>query len=107
MSRMALSRCVTRASGGDNTDRGCGGVRNIDRLLDRGHGRIRRRDRPQFERFLDHRNERLRRYAGEIDRWLRRQAEEFREALRADEEAVEAMAKDLDANQSGAPAGPR
>ena len=85
-------------------------VRDIDRLLDRGGGRIRRRDRSQFEGFLRHRNDRVRRYAVEIDRCLRRETEEYHKALREDEEAAEAMVGRLAANRrkSGPPgqAGP-
>jgi hypothetical protein len=80
-------------------------VRNIDRLLDRGSGRIRRRDRSQFERFLRHRNDRVRRYAIEIDRCLRRETEEYHKALREDEEAAEATVGRLATNRrkSGPP----
>jgi len=42
------------------------GERDIDRLLDKGCGLIRRKDRPVFERFLQHENDRVRQYANEI-----------------------------------------
>ena len=83
-------------------------VRNLDRLIDRGGGRIRRQDRAQLERFLNHPNERVRRYAEEVDSQLRREAEAWRAAVRADEEALEAEAGSSDfrriASSSASPA---
>ena len=46
-------------------------VRNIDRFLERGAGRIRRKDRKAFQRFLDDPSERVRQYALSLAHWLK------------------------------------
>ncbi len=46
-------------------------VRNIDRFLERGAGRIRRKDRKAFQPFLDDPDERVRKHALSWAYWLK------------------------------------
>lgn len=66
---------------------------DLDRLLDRGGGRIRKRDREAFSRFLSHSDTRVREYARKISEYLEREQQAFLDALEADELACERMAE--------------
>ena len=63
-------------------------VRDIDRLVD-WDGRIRRRQRRTFERYLSHPNERVRAYAQEVDGNNEKLREEYRAMGRAEEFEME------------------
>ena len=61
------------------------GVRNVDRLLT-WEGRIHRRQRQNFERFLHHENERIRSYAYAVAARLEQERARRREEWLAEEE---------------------
>src|SRR6185369_2668259 len=63
--------------------------RDIDRLLGRGGGRVGRKQRSLFERFLTHQDPRIRAYAAAIAASDAAERAEYREARRAELEAEE------------------
>jgi len=65
------------------------GVRSVDRLLT-WEGRIRRRQRQNFERFLYHENERIRSYAGVVAARLEQERAQRREDWLVAEEGFRA-----------------
>jgi hypothetical protein len=63
------------------------GVRNIHRTLD-WNGRVRRKHREQFEHFLSHSNDRVRRYAEEIAAKDARIREALRDGSTAEDNSI-------------------
>ena len=61
-------------------------MRNIDRLLD-FDGRVRKKQRKEFERYLKHEDQRVSEYAAEVQRFAEERRRAWRESL--DEEELE------------------